>query len=318
MSNLPNRPFMFNYNAKEYDAVNRTFPKTQGQLYNYDIKLNGDPFAFDAEEGYVDFSNTYSLWDGKAYNTPSENPFNRDSSNNSFTFVYKTSGFTSGDNNLFGNRNADYNYMIRGNMFHTGDSGYLFFSPSEHPQIVFIRVYSDGSCERKEIDANGNVIQYTSASTITWGGSSNGFAFFAGYYGGNEYFVDKFYWMYCSLETLTDNEILQVVGFNENHSPFRIDKNYIGFPYSGGTDTIEVSSDNPWTASTQDNWFSLSSTGASSSSTITVTTGQNTGRVRTGTISFTNGEDTLTCIITQGMNNTFPIKKIYRNGRRIN
>lgn len=318
MSNLPNRPFMFNYNAKEYDAVNRTFPKTQGQLYNYDITLNGDPFAFDAEKGYVDFSNTYSLWDGKVYNTASENPFNRNSSNNSFTFVYKTSGFTSGDNNLFANRNTGYNYMVRGNMFHTAESGYLLFTPSEHPQIMFIRVYSDGSCERKEIDANGNVIQYTSASTITWGGDDTGFAFFAGYYGGNEYFVDKFYWMYCSLETLTDDEILQVVGFNENHLPFRIDKNYIGFTYSGGTDTIEVSSDNPWTASTQDNWFSLSSTGASSSSTITVIALENKGAQRTGTITFTNGEDTLTCTITQGMNNTFPIKKIYRNGRRIN
>ena len=206
-------PFMFNYNAKEYDSSTRTFPKTEGQLFDEDLVLVGSPRAVYGD--HLDMSNG-SAYMGKEYSTNAENPFNRNSSNNSFTFIYKTSGFTSGSNNLFGNRDIGYNYMVRGNMLHTSQSGFLSLTPSSYPEICLIRIYADGKSERKFLDSNGNVLQSTSSTTISWGSETNGFSFFAGYYNGGEKFNATFYWMYCSLETLTDEEVKKVIEYNEN------------------------------------------------------------------------------------------------------
>ena len=175
----------------------------------------------------------------------------------------------------------------------------------------------------KQINPNDSQTITNTTSNIYWGSQSNIITFFASSWGNTnnfyEHFTNKFYWMYCSNECLTDEEIQEVIEYNNSPSSnvFKINKKSIEFKYSGGTDTVTLQSTKPWAASTL-NWISLSQTTGETDATITVTTGQNTGGVRTGAITFTNGEDTLTCTITQGMNNTFPIKKIYRNGRRIN
>lgn len=209
---LPNVAFMFNYNVKEMYSGSGTYiiPKTQGQLFDNDITLNGGVTAH-TEDGWAHITS----YAGYRYPTNSDNPFNRDASHNSFTFIYKTSGFTSGSDNLFGNRDNSYNYMVRGNMFHTSQSGFLSLTPNSFPEICLIRIYADGTSERKFLDSNGNVLQSTSAASISWGSESMGFAFFAGYRDGGEPFKGDFYWMYCSLETLTDAQVLDVIRYNE-------------------------------------------------------------------------------------------------------
>lgn len=216
MPSLPSNTFMFNYNARQYDSSTYTFPKTTGQLFDVDLTLNGEPYTYTDE--YVGF-NGKSLYMGYAFSSNAQNPFNRVSSASSFTFIYKTSGFTTGDSNLFCNRNTNYNYMVRGNMLHTSQSGFLSLTPSSSPEICVIRVNSNGNSERKFVDSNGNTLQITTASTISWGGINNGIGFFAGYATGDEYFQNRFYWMYCSMETLTDAEVLQVIQYNENAEP---------------------------------------------------------------------------------------------------
>ena len=216
MPSLPSNTFMFNYNARQYDSSTYTFPKTTGQLFDVDLTLNGEPYTYTDE--YVDF-NGKSLYMGYLYNSNAENPFNRASSASSFTFIYKTSGFTSSSNNLFCNRNTNYNYMIRGNSMHTAASNYLSLTPSSSPEICVIRVNSNGTSERKFVDSNGNTLQVTTGATINWGQLNNGIGFFAGYATGGEYFQNRFYWMYCSMETLTDAEVLQVIQYNENTEP---------------------------------------------------------------------------------------------------
>ena len=213
---------MFNYNAKEYNSSTKTFPKTEGQLFDEDLVLSGgNPLS--VGEDYVYFGNT-GVYMGKTYSTTSANPFNRNASNKSFTLIYKTSGFTSGGANLFANRGGSYNYMVRGNMFHTNQSGFLSLTPNAHPQICLIRIYADGKSERKFLDSSGNVLQSTSASSITYGSASNAAGFFSGYGNqGAEYFTSYFYWMYCSLETLTDEEVKKVIAYNENSSVFETD-----------------------------------------------------------------------------------------------
>lgn len=311
---------MFNYNAREYNSSTGTFPKTEGQLFDEDLVLEGSPKT--VYEDHLDMTNA-SAYMGKDCGSVAQNPFNRDSANNSFTFIYKTSGFTSGGNNLFGNRYSTHNYMVRGSMFHTSQSNFLPLTPSTYPEICLIRIYADGKSERKFLDSSGNVLQSTSASSITWGGLSRGFAFFAGYYNGGEKFNATFYWMYCSLETLTDAEVLQVIKYNENTGPtFEVDTTAITATYSATTSSVTLTTENDidWTASTNYSWITVSPASGTGSATITISLAKNTAYTqRAGTVSLTNGEDVIEIVCTQEKHPLFiPKNNIYREGRLVN
>ena len=315
MASLPSNTFMFNYNARFYDPATYTFAKTKGQLFDEDLVLNTAPNSY-TEDSVVITNGAYM---GKTYSSNADNPFNRSSSlGNSFTFIYKTSGFIAYSNNLFANRNSNYNYMVRDNMFHTSSSGFLSLTPPNDPQICVIRINSNGTSERKFVDESGNTLAITTASTVSWGSINDGVAFFAGYANGGEYFNATFYWMYCSLETLTDEEVLKVIQWNENPSSFSISTVSETVTANGSSFNVDIESENPWTASTQSDWITLSSTTGSTDATITVTVAYNQFATRTGTVTFTDGEDTLTLTVTQQENNLIPIMKLYKNGRRIN
>ena len=318
MASLPSNTFMFNYNAREYDSSTKTFPKTKGQLFDEDLVLQGSPRA--VYEDRLDMTNG-SAYMGKQYSTNAENPFNRNSTNNSFTFIYKTSGFTSGDNNLFGNRYNAYNYMVRGSMFHTRESGFLSLVPNSNPQICLIRIYADGKSERKFLDSSGNVLQSKSASTISWGNESRGFAFFAGYRDGGEKFDSTFYWMYCSLETLTDEEVKKVIAYNENTTTFETDVTAMTASYNSTTCAVTLTTEEgmEWTASTTNDWISISPSQGTSSSAFIVTIAKNTTyAARNGLISVTNGEETIKITNRQEKNTLLvPNNNIYRGDNRI-
>ena len=304
---------MFNYNAREYNSSTYTFPKTPGQQFDEDLVLNGNPGSFDGES--VNFTN--GRWMGKNYGTTANNPFNRSSSNTTFTFVYKTSGFTENEQNLFANRGSDHQYMVRGNMFHTSQSGFLGFVPSTNPQIVFVRIQANGQSERKVVDVNGNVLQSVSASSVSWGGASNAVGFFSGYgTQGSEYFNDRFYWMYCSLEALTDAEIKQVIAYNEDTSIFVTDITAITATYNSTTSSITLTAeeDMAWTASTSNDWITLSTTGGTGSSVFTVTLAKNKAySARNGLVTLTNGEDVIEVTVEQAKYPLLiPNENIYR------
>ena len=321
MANLPSNTFLFNYNAKEYNPSTQTLPKTNGQLFDEDIVFSGTPHSY--TEDYLDFSNS-NLYYYKDFNTSSLNPFNRNSSNNSFTMVYKTSGFTINDSsNLFSNRDetsTNYNYMVRATVFHTKDSSYLSLTPDTNPQIVVIRVNSDGSSERKVVDANGNTLQSVSASTIEWGHATTRITFFGRRTSSlQEPFNDIFYWMYLSNETLTDSEILQVIKYNEGLTDnLSISKEEMSFSYSGGTDSLVVSLlENTWSASTNDNWISISpATGATGDTTVTISVNPCLDS-RTGSVTFTDGAQTKELTVSQIFNDKIPINKLFYNGTKI-
>lgn len=310
---------MFNYNAREYNSSTRTFPKKKGQLFDEDLVLQGSPRA--VYEDHLDMGNA-NAYMGKQYSTAASNPFNRNSSNNSFTFIYKTSGFTSGSNNLFGNRDDNYNYMVRGSMFHTSQSGFLGLTPNRYPEICLIRIYADGTSERKFLDTSGNVLQSTSASSISWGGQSKGFGFFAGYYNGGEKFNSTFYWMYCSLETLTDAEVKKVIAYNEGIPTFETDITAITASYNSTTCAVTVTAEEneAWTASTQNDWITISPNQGTGSSVFIVTLAKNTAYAeRNGLVTVTNGEDTIEIAVEQEKYPLLvPKNNIYRGGNRIN
>lgn len=315
MASLPSNTFMFNYNAKQYDSSTHTFPKTEGQLFDEDLVLNTAPSSY--SDDYVDFGSSFAYM-GKEYSSTSANPFNR-TSNTNFTFIYKTSGFTDADgSNLFANRNTDYNYMVRSNVFHTSSGSFLQLVPNTNPQICVIRVYANGRSERKFVDSNGTVLQSVSASSISWGSVSDGIAFFAGYASGSESFTQKFYWMYCSMEALTDEEILKVIQYNEgNLIDFGPDVEELNFNANRGSETIELASEGSWSA-TSDSWITLSQNSGTTGGTITVSVAYNQFDDRMGSVVFTDGEDTATLTVNQSGNTLAPIMKLLRGDRRLN
>ena len=321
MASLPSNTFMFNYNAREYNSSTKTLPKTEGQIFNENIILGpGSPAA--VYEDHLDMGNSNVYW-GKTYTTTSANPFNRDSSKKSFTFIYKTSGFTSGSENLFSNRDGTYNFMVRGNMLHTRTSGFLDLTPNTHPQICLIRVNSSGKSERKFLDSSGNVLQSTSSTSISWGDASNAIGFFSGYGNrGAEYFQSCFYWMYCSLETLTDAEVKKVIAYNEGISSFETDVTAITATYLATTSSVTLTAGEnmAWTASTSNSWITLSTTGGTGSSSFTVSIAPNKAyAARNGLVTLTNGEDTIEITVEQDKYPLLlPNNNIYRGGNRIN
>lgn len=217
---LPSNTFLFNYNAKRYSSG--VFTKEQGQLYNYDIRLLNAGNVTDMGD-YVQFNN--NAYETRHYTAAADNPFNRSSADSTFTFIYKTSGYSGqGNRKLFSNRQIQnsgqskydcHNYLI------ASDSVFGFsgsFGPSNNPQYMVIRAFSDNSGLQQEVDVNGNVIQSATTTSVGWDSPSAGIGFFTGghnYTSSNECFRSGFYWMYCSNEALTDAEVLQVIKYNE-------------------------------------------------------------------------------------------------------
>ena len=315
MAKLPSNTFMFNYNAKQYDSSTYTFPKAKGQLFDEDLVLNKAPNSFTDDSVY--FGGTGAFM-GRTNYTQTTDPFNRDSSNNTLTFIYKTSGWTSGETNIFANRNSNYNWMVRADKFHCSNT-ILNLTPNSNPQICVIRINADGSSIKRFVDSNGNTLQSTSASSITWGTKSQGFGFFAGYANGNEYFNQTFYWMYCSMEALTDEQILQVIQYNEgNLIQFGPDVDELSFKGNSGSTTIELTSESPWTATTSSDWITLSQYSGETGGNITIAVKQNTFNSRTGIVEFTDGENTATLTVNQAPDTSAPIMKMILNGRRLN
>lgn len=101
-------------------------------------------------------------------------------------------------------------------------------------------------------------------------------------------------------------------------SIFGPDVDSLSYSPTGGSQTIELASDGSWSATT-DSWITLSQNSGTTGGTITVTVVYNQFDTdRTGTVVFTNGDDTATLIVIQSANTLAPIIKMFRNGRRIN
>lgn len=115
---------------------------------------------------------------------------------------------------------------------------------------------------------------------------------------------------------LTANEPSKTTAFFKR---FSIDPENIEFSYSGGTSALTISCDGDWSASTNSEWITLSSESGSGDSTINITASANTGLQRTGTVSITDGNDTLTCTISQ---DKYPVlvksDNIYFEDTRVN
>ena len=210
---LPDVPFTVNYNAANYDASTQTFAKTNGQLADTDVIIGGGTLT--AHDGYVTVpSSTRGVISG--YNTY----FNRTNSTPNLTIISKQRTENNTYCHMFANRSSsgDYNWMYRPysnrlTLHGTSEQGDI--AVTTQPVIESVRIDSN------RLATYNNYTDNTSSTTSSfrYGNTNGSVALFAGYtdYSStSEWFVGDFYWIYMSQNTLTDEQVQQVINYNES------------------------------------------------------------------------------------------------------
>ena len=326
MASLPSNTFLINYNARFYDPTTHTIPKTEGQIFDQDLVLNGNPSS------YTDSSITVNgQYLDYTFNNNANNPFNR-SGSDSLTIVMKAkpSSLTSGAHSLFSNRGGSYNWMVfnpangspAGMFFlHTANGAYAYA-----PYVQAVSLTDPNVFAFRVANGSGYGQSYTDNNTfrstgVTWGGITNVIHILGGS-NTQEYWSGEFFWMYISTEALTDNEIQAVIAYNENYSSFSVSETALTGSYQTTAFTVGLTaSDNTtWSATTVPSWITVSPSTGDSSATLTITFAKNsTYSQRTGTIVFTDSESN-TCEIecTQAKHPIIiPKNNIFRGGKQI-
>ena len=210
---LPDVPFFFNFNAKDYaDGV---IPNADGAEFGENLIITPQSFNGDNIVAGMD----YFI---KEYKTNADNPLNR-SGNDTLTIITKVNGIKGQTLHLFANRyTSGYNYMLRVG----GDNIWLHtlninqtrsinvpFDFSQ-PNICTIRCLNDGYGYAENYTTN----EVGPMKETKWGSTVNGFAILGGGEKslGERFVGGTFYWIYVSKEQLTDEQIQQVINFNEN------------------------------------------------------------------------------------------------------
>ena len=204
---LPDVPFSVNYNAKNYDANTKTLLKTEGQLANTDVTVSG---PITAHDGYVTVSSG-----SRGVISGYDDYFNRTNSTPNLTIISKQR--TEGNNcHMFANRDYNYNWMYRPyssklTLHGTYEQGSV--EVTTQPVIESVRVDSNRSVTYNNYTDNTS----NSGSDFNYGETNGSVALFAGYTSyHDEWFVGDFYWIYMSQSTLTDEQVQQVIDYNEN------------------------------------------------------------------------------------------------------
>lgn len=211
---LPNVPFTVNYNAKNYDASTKTFAKTEGQLANTDVTVSG---TLTAHDGYVTVSRS-----SRGIISGYDDYFNRTDSTPNLTIISKQRTENDGNCHMFANRtSSNYNWMYRPYShwltLHGGSIEYGSVAVTTQPVIESVRVDSNrGVTYNNYTDNTSN-----SLSGFNYGSPNGSVALFAGYTDlDGEWFVGDFYWIYMSQNTLTDEQVQEVINYNEGGSSY--------------------------------------------------------------------------------------------------
>lgn len=215
---LPDVPFTVNYNAKNYDASTQTFAKTNGQLADTDVTITSGTLT--AHEGYVTVaSGSIGVISGYG------DYFNRTNSTPNLTIISKQR--TEGKNcHMFANRDSSFNWMYRPysnrlTLHGIGEQGEV--SVTTQPVIESVRVDSNRLATYNNYTDNTSSIK----SNFSYGSTNGSVALFAGYVSfSDEWFVGDFYWIYMSQNTLTDEQVQQVINYNETGGKSEYPKYY--------------------------------------------------------------------------------------------
>jgi hypothetical protein len=218
---LPDVPFMLNYNAKNYDASTYTIAKTEGQLRDVDAVCNyGYNIVDHSADGYITITgNTRMNISGTTY-------FGRNNNESGCTMTIVSKVRTSSGYSILTNRgntsSSQMNWMWRyptTGIFLHGSSSYnnplYSVSTTGSPVTASIRTYYDSGVKQKLRDHTNNG-SYDGAFGYgsEYNGNSSLFCDYANR--ASEFWQGDFYWVYMSFNVLTDDEIQQVIDYNEN------------------------------------------------------------------------------------------------------
>lgn len=208
--------FNFNFNFKNYDAATHSVPNDPTANWQQDLVLNGTPVV---NTDHITITNSDAYYQYQFAST-NDNIFNRNSSP-LMTIIFKVSNCTQGTD-LISNRGSGYNWMVRpqgGNRMclhdSSGEKGSLYVTTN--PNIVVMKVNASKTLTNMSITDN---ISNTTPN-LTFTNLSNRLCFFCSNYSGSagtisERFTGTCYWMFQANRVLTDDEITQVINYNEN------------------------------------------------------------------------------------------------------
>ena len=221
---LPDVPFVLNYNAKQYNASTHSIPMTSGQLNDTDAVAYNNPnnIVDHSADGYITISNSSMRIRKQGQDI---SLFNRSSNSTSsdLTIVCKAKS-TSGEN-IITNRDSNYNWMYRLKTsgvlrFHgVSETGSINWNTS-NPDIMSVRTYYDSGTKLKYNNWTQNTsttpISFSYGSTNSDGGYAGALFVGYGWNNTNEQWSGDFYWVYMAQANLTDEQVQQVIDYNEN------------------------------------------------------------------------------------------------------
>lgn len=225
---LPDVPFVLNYNAKNYDASTHTIAMTPGQLNGTDAVAVNNPnnIVDHSSNGYITVNGVNGICSMRIRKTNQDiSLFNRQSNAQSSDLTIVCKAKTTNGENIITNRGRNYNWMYRLKpsgilTFHgKSETGQLSWDTS-NPVIMSVRTYYDGGTKVKynnwTQNTYSNPVSFTYGSTNT--DSTDAGNLFAGYGWNNtgEPWSGDFYWVYMTQANLTDEQIQQVIDYNEN------------------------------------------------------------------------------------------------------
>ena len=221
---LPDVPFVLNYNARQYNASTHSIPMTTGQLNDTDAVAYNNPnnIIDHSADGYITISNSSMRIRKQSQDI---SLFNRSSNSTSSDLTIICKAKSTSSENIITNRDGNYNWMYRLKTsgiltFHgTSETSSISWNTS-NPDIMSIRTYYDSGTKLKYNNWTQNTS--TSPTSFTYGstntdGSAAG-ALFVGYSWSSteEQWSGDFYWVYMAQANLTDEQVQQVIDYNEN------------------------------------------------------------------------------------------------------
>lgn len=212
---LPVNVFSLNYNAKHMDG--NTFLREEGQLVDADATINGSNYTIN--DGYVTIGNTNA---GTTYCAVGgfQTYMNRNNSNPEITIISKAKTNPAYNNHysLLCNRGSNYNWMwrpYRNKLCLHGGSGEIGNLSIPQGEVVIGSARVNSSRQLILNDWSNGTTNTT--NSFSYGSlESGGFAMFRDYYNStSEPWSGDFYWVFMCQSTLTDEEVQQVIQYNE-------------------------------------------------------------------------------------------------------
>ena len=317
MAALPNKSFLVNWNARNYDAATHTIAKESGQLFDHDLVFPNAVSAY--TDTYVTLPSSGACKTTFSFSSSADNPFNL-YSGDSFTLIAKMKP-NANESWCISNRDSS-NYWLLGfnadilllSSINDYTSPHLYYTPlTTGPLTMGVRI-SNNYGEYISVTDNTTVGAQLSGS---WWQNPTKHIYFFGGNSGSEIWTGDLYWLYISKEALTDAEIAQVVAYNENATTFEPSQDSFSFNTQGGTASFTVTADNAWMAAAPTDFTISPLSGSAGDTTVTITAPMRL-TTKTNTVTFTDSEqNTFDITIAQSDQGINPNLTMYKGSTTI-